>query len=331
MPALIIDADRIAATLSMDDCIDIVAGAMRAVSAGTCTLPQRQAVAAPAGGARLGVMPGALSDPPRLGAKLVALSAARPGVPSHGGLMALFDGESGALLALLEAGALTALRTAAASGLATRVLARRDADVLAVLGTGEQAAAHVAAMAAVRPLREVRVWGRSAEKAAAFLGRIDLPGVASRAVADARDAVAGADIVCTTTRATAPILRGAWLTPGTHLNLVGSSFADAAEVDVEAVTRARFFVDHRAAALSQAGEFLAAKRAGAVDDGWIRAEIGEVLDGRAPGREGDADITLYKSLGTAAQDLCVAEEIRRRLCGAAGIPTLDLSSGAAAS
>jgi ornithine cyclodeaminase len=222
----------------------------------------------------------------------------------------LFDAAEGLPLALMDGGSLTAIRTAAASALATRALAREDSKILGVLGCGEEAHVHIPAMLAVRKFTEVLVWGRNADRAKAFVEHLHMPGgVSARAVALAEQVVANTDVICTVTSAATPILKGEWIRPGTHLNLVGSAVATTAEVDGTCVKRARFYVDYREAALAQAGELLDAIKAGMVTAEHIVGEIGEVLIGKAPGRRSADEITAYKSLGIAAQDLTAAEYV----------------------
>jgi ornithine cyclodeaminase len=190
---------------------------------------------------------------------------------------------------------------------ATDALARKDARRLALLGYGEQAATHARAIAKVRELESVVVWGRSVERARAFAERMEAElGVEVRAVEDVLAAVAEADVVCTVTSATEPILRGEWVRPGTHVNVVGSSYAGPAEVDNELVRRSRFVVDSREGVLAQGGEFLRAKAAGLVGDEHIAGEIGQVLAGNVVGRRTAEEITVYKSLGHVVQDLACA-------------------------
>jgi ornithine cyclodeaminase/alanine dehydrogenase-like protein (mu-crystallin family) len=204
----------------------------------------------------------------------------------------------------VHAGEITAIRTAAASAVATDVLARKDARRLALLGYGEQAATHARAISRVRKLEEIVVWGRSVERARAFAVAMEAElGVEVRAVDGVREAVAEADVVCTVTSAAEPILMGEWVRPGTHVNVVGSSFAGPAEIDNELVRRSRFFVDSREGVLAQGAEFLRAKAAGVVGDEHIVAEIGQVLAGDVVGRTSAEEITVYKSLGHVVQDL----------------------------
>ena len=258
---LVITAAEVEALLSMPRAIAAMRDAMMQVSAGRTVLPLRQFMAIPDAPGKLAVMPGYLADPPLFGVKTVAKYRHPPGSPqgSHVGVLQLFDATTGLLLAIIEGGSLTAIRTAAASALATDVLARLESSRLAILGTGEQARRHVIAMAAVRPITEVRVWGRSLANASAFAEALDLP---ARACADVGEAVADADIICTTTPAVDPILFGAMVAPGTHINLVGSAIADTAEADAALVAQSEFFVDYRVAALAQAGELRRAIAAG---------------------------------------------------------------------
>jgi ornithine cyclodeaminase/alanine dehydrogenase-like protein (mu-crystallin family) len=303
---LVISGADVNALLSMSQCIELVDRAMRTVSRGGAQLPLRIGAPIP-GGSLIATMPGYLAEPASAGAKVIDVcpaNAAR-GLSSHTGVVVLFDPVRNVPIAIVDAASITAFRTAAASAVATRALARSDASVLAIIGTGEQAATHVRAVAQIRKLREVRVWGRTPARAAAFAdsARADLAIPVSIATT-IEAAVRGADIVCTTTSAREPILEGAWIGPGTHVNLVGASSAQAREADAALVLKSRFFVDFRGSALAQAGELLNALGTKAAEH--IRAEIGEVLNGTAPGRRDDQEVTVYKSLGIAAQDLATA-------------------------
>jgi ornithine cyclodeaminase len=254
-------------------------------------------------------MPGAQDDPACFGVKLVSIYPGNPaaGLSSHLGLVLLFEAEHGRPVAILDAAEITAIRTAAASGLATRLLARADAGDLAILGAGEQARGHLAAMRAVRPIRRVRVWSRTPASAQAFAAEAaDHWGQAVEVCATAREAVAGADLICTVTAAPTPILQGAWISPGCHLNVAGASRPSVAEIDTALVVRSRYFVDRRESTVNEAGEYRAALAAGAIAEGHILAEIGEVAAGTQPGRLGPDDVTLYRSLGIAAQDVAAA-------------------------
>jgi ornithine cyclodeaminase len=262
-----------------------------------------------ADGAMFGVMPGALGADAPFGAKLISVFPANfaTGGPSHQGLIVLFDPASGAAVCVVDAGEVTAVRTAAASAVATDALARPGPARLALLGYGEQAGKHIRAISQIRPIASAVVWGRHRDRAEVFAARMgDELGIVIKVAASVQDAVAAADIVCTLTPASEPILKGVWLSPGTHVNLVGAGHAGQAEADNDLVARARFIVDSREGVLAQGGEFLRAKAAGLVDDSHIAAEIGEVLAGTAPGRITQGDITIYKSLGHVVQDLASA-------------------------
>ena len=303
-----IDREEVAKRLTYEMCIPIVRQAMIAFSRGETRQLLRSII--PLSDGRLfGVMPGAMGAHAVFGAKLISVfpeNFAR-GIQSHQGLVILFDPESGAPVCVVHAGELTAIRTAAASAVATDALARKDACRLTLLGYGEQAATHARSIGKVRDLKSIVVWGRSPERARAFAERtqaeLEVPISAAGSV---KEAVSEADIVCTVTSATEPILMGEWVRPGTHLNLVGSSHAGPAEVDSEVVVRSRFIADSREGVLNQGAEFLRAKAAGLVDDKHVVGEIGQVLAGEIEGRRSAEEITVYKSLGHVVQDLATA-------------------------
>jgi len=298
--------------LPMRECVELMNRTMIAVSERRVVLPLRSIMVMPGDRGMLGNMPGYLAEPECFGVKLVSLIPRNkpPLHSSHLGLVLLFEAEHGCPVALLDAAEITAIRTAAASGLATGLLAREEAGDLALLGAGEQARSHLEAMLAVRTLRRIRVWARDRDKAAEF-ARVE--GARHRITietsASVREAVAGADIVCTLTKAREPILLGEWLAPGAHLNVVGSSIAAAAEIDTRAVVNSRFFVDYRDSTVNEGGEYLRALKAGAITPQHILGEIGEVANGSTIGRRSPSDITLYKSLGIAPQDLASAHYV----------------------
>jgi ornithine cyclodeaminase len=259
-----------------------------------------------------GTMPAWLSEPAALGVKAIAVFPGNPGtgLDSHQGLVLLFDPERGTPLAVLDASSITAVRTAAVSGAATRALAREDASDLAILGSGVQARTHLDAMRSVRTLGRVRVWSPSRERLGRFVSWARATyGIEAEAATDARTAVEGADVVCTVSASPTPVLEGAWLAPGAHINAVGASLPSARELDTSAVARSRLFVDRRESALSEAGDFLIARSDGAVGDDHLVGEIGEVFAGQVAGREDDQQITLFKSLGLAVEDLAAASYV----------------------
>jgi ornithine cyclodeaminase/alanine dehydrogenase-like protein (mu-crystallin family) len=303
-----IDREEVARRLSYDVCIPIVRDAMIAFSRGETRQLLRSII--PLSEGRLfGVMPGAMGAHATFGAKLISVfpeNFAR-GIQSHQGLVILFDPETGAPVCVLHAGEITAIRTAAASAVATDALARKDARRLTILGYGEQAGTHARAIRKVRDLDSILIWGRSPERARVFAERLQAElGVPVATAGTVEQAVADADMVCTVTSAAEPILKGAWVRPGTHLNLVGSSHAGPAEVDNDLVVRSRFIADSREGVLAQGAEFLRAKAAGLIRDEHIVAEIGQVLAGDIEGRRSAEEITVYKSLGHIVQDLAGA-------------------------
>jgi ornithine cyclodeaminase/alanine dehydrogenase-like protein (mu-crystallin family) len=308
-PLLVIDRDQVRTHLTYERCIPLMRECMMALSRGDTTQVLRSIVDL-RDGAAFGVMAGALGRERAFGAKLVSVFPRNRdiGRQSHQGVITLFDSASGSPRCIIHAGEVTGIRTAAASAAATEVLARPDSSVLAVLGYGEQAWSHVQAISQVRRLNEVMIWGRSAQQAGAFAARVrDSLNLKAAACAQVADAVAAADIICTTTAAAEPILRSDWVRPGTHINAVGSSRAGPAEIDSDLVVRARFFADHRESVLRQGAEFLRAKTAGLIDDGHLLGEIGEVMLGSIKGRSSAEEITLYKSLGNIVQDLACGE------------------------
>jgi ornithine cyclodeaminase/alanine dehydrogenase-like protein (mu-crystallin family) len=303
-----IDREEVARRLTYDRAIPLVRDAMIALSRGE-TLQLLRSIIDLSGGRLFGVMPGALGAQEAFGAKLISVFHENfaKGIQSHQGVVVLFDPVTGAPVCVAHAGEITAIRTAAASAVATDALARKDASRLTLLGYGEQATAHTRAIAKVRTLESITVWGRSPALAQAFAERTQAElGIPVSVAADVESAVAHADIVCTLTAASEPILKGAWIKAGTHINVVGSGRAGPTEVDHDLVVRSRFIADSRASVLTQGAEFLHAKAAGYIDDGHIIAEIGQVLSGEVEGRRTPDEITVYKSLGHIVQDLASA-------------------------
>ncbi|MGI6853858.1 ornithine cyclodeaminase family protein [Mesorhizobium sp. 1B3] len=310
----LISSDQVYALLPTVDCIDIIEATMIAVSRGEANLPPRSIMPLGNGNA-MGIMPGGLAEPHIHGIKLVSLYPENPklGLSSHQGIILLFNTRDGRPIAAIDGASVTALRTAAASAAATRALSRANSRVLAILGAGEQADHHLPAHLTVRPFEEVRVWTRTFANAEAFVARHAPSAASIRAVASAQEAARGADVVVTATASPTAILQGEWLEAGQHINLVGASVASAREIDDEGIARGRYFVDTLAGAKAQAGEYIDALKAGAIAGDHILGEIGRVYDGTLPGRLDDRDVTIYKSLGVAAQDLAAAYEVLDRV------------------
>jgi ornithine cyclodeaminase len=245
-------------------------------------------------------------DEPLYALKAVVVAPENPkrGLDAHQGVVAVFDGVTGRVRGLVNASAITAVRTAAVSAVATRALARADARTLAILGAGVQARSHLEAIRTVLAVERVVAWSRTPGRAA------ELDGVEE--AASAEDALRDADIVVTATTAREPIVRREWLKIGAHVNAVGSSIPTTRELDTATMTAAALFVDRRESTLNESGDYLFAAREGAIGPEHIRAELGEVLIGTADGRRSDDELTVFKSLGLAVEDLAAAEVVLRR-------------------
>ncbi|MFL6193085.1 MAG: ornithine cyclodeaminase family protein [Thermoanaerobaculia bacterium] len=314
---LFLNRAEVEALLPVAECVDVIDGALRALTRGEAVQPLRSSLWMPDRHGLLVTMPGMLG--PVVGVKVLTVIPENHlhGEESHQGLVLLFDQERGTPLAVLDATAVTAIRTAAASGVATRALARPDAGDLAILGSGTQAVSHLEAMRAVRTLRRIRVWSRRPESAHRFAAaQGERLGLDVEVLPTAREAVAGADLICTVTAATEPVLMGEWIAPGAHVNAVGASTPNARELDSAAVARARMYVDRRESALAESGDFRMARDEGAIGEDHLLGELGDVLEGRVPGRRSDEEITLFKSLGIAVEDLAAGLYLYRKALAA---------------
>jgi ornithine cyclodeaminase len=316
MRTLLVSHREVAGLLPMHECIDAMADAFRALAMGDAVLPLRQVVSLRGSPNLLALMPGQLGVSSRersaVGAKVITVFPGNDATPldSHLGVVLLFEAEMGRLLAIIDASSVTAIRTAAVSGVATKLLSNPDAGDLAILGAGVQAMTHLEAMRSVRTLRRVRVWSRTAARGAKFAEKAHQKfGVAVEVSASAEACVRAADLVCTVTASREPVLRGAWIPDGAHVNAVGAALPTARELDSEAVTRSRVFVDRRESALAEAGDILIPMSEGVINADHIRGDLGAVLMGAAEGRASPRDITLFKSLGLAIEDLAAARHI----------------------
>ena len=299
----------------MPACVDLMDQTLRTLTRGGAILPLRTMLRLPDGRGVFGSMPAYLNPPDAIGLKALTVFPGNEGTrfDSHQGVVLLFEATHGALTAILDASSVTAIRTAAVSGVATRALANPDAGDLAILGSGVQAVTHLDAMAAVRTLRRVRVYSRSAANVARFIkdtaGR---HGVTAEAVDSVEAALLGADLICTVTSARQPIVERRWVADGAHLNVVGASLPGAREIDSDTVAVARLYADRRESLLNESGDFLTPKSEGRFGDEHLLGEVGEVLEGKAPGRLGRSDITMFKSLGLAIEDLASAHYVAAR-------------------
>lgn len=308
------DAAEVEELLDYPGCIEAMRRAMIALSSGERPQPLRQIF--PAGdGEMWGIMPGDLQALSTFGAKLVSVfrDHERPGRSRHQGVVVAYDGVTGAVSCIADAEPITKIRTACATAVATDALARADSEVLAIFGTGLQAEAHLCALPLAWPFREILLWGQSAEKARELAERMSGElGQPITPIADGKEAATRADVICTVTSSPEPVVLGEWVKPGTHINLVGSSYLGPVEIDAALVAKSRYFADYRPGVLAQAAELAIARDAGLVDDTHVVGEIGEVLAGRVPGREDDSQITIYKSLGHVAQDLAATAYLHAR-------------------
>jgi len=298
-PAMNLDEAAVGRLLRMEEVIPAMERALADFSSGKVVQPVRTMLPVQEHGGFLGLMPAYTGT--ALGTKLVAFYPKNVGVPTHHATILLFEPETGEPLLTMDGTLITEVRTAAVSALATKHLARPDASVLAIIGSGVQARSHLEALRLVRDFAEVRVW--SPRHSEAFARDYDV-----EAAASAEEAVRGADVVVTATTSSTPVLRGEWLSPGAHINAVGAPRPDWRELDDGVLGRARVYVDSREAAQKESGDVIAAAE--------IFAEIGEVAAGTKPGRQSPEEIVLFKSLGLAVEDVATAELIYRKVTNA---------------
>jgi alanine dehydrogenase len=330
---LVLSAEDVRRVLPVHECIEVMREAFVALAEGRATVPMRTALAVGDHDERLLLMPAVLQPAGGtwFGAKVLSVvpGNAAKGRDSHQGMIVLFEGEYGSVAAMVEAGAVTAIRTAAVSAVATQALARADACCLALIGSGVQAASHLAAMAAVRPLTEVRVWSPDRERCAAFVKRAtDEFGVnaetgqriAFSAVARPRDAVSAADIICAVSGATAPCIESSWIRAGTHINAVGAHRPHERELDTATIQRARVFVDYLPSAMEEAGDILIPIGEKAIDRTHVLGDLTSLITNRVPGRTEPKDVTIFKSVGLAIEDIAAAAHAYRRAL-ASGVGT----------
>lgn len=310
MPILVLNQEDVEQLLDMEGCIEAMAEALASLARGEVHVPLRAVVRPPGEDTFIGLMPAHRGGgAPLYSLKTVCVFPDNPkrGLDAHQGTVTLFDGETGETLAVMNASAITAIRTAAVSAVATRLLAREDARELGILGAGVQARSHVEALRLVRDFDRVRIFSPTAAHAEALAAE-----VGADAVGSAEEAVHGADVVVTATSSVDPVLRREWLEPGVHVNVVGGRPPTMRELDVATVADSAFYVDRRESAENEAYDYRDALEAGAIGPDHIRGEIGEVLIGAAPGRTSPEQLTVFRSLGLAVEDLAAAEYVVRR-------------------
>ncbi|MFO7571132.1 MAG: ornithine cyclodeaminase family protein [Gaiellaceae bacterium] len=307
---LILSEHDVRELLNMESCIEAMGEALASLARGELFLPLRSVVKPPDADGLFGLMPAYRGGSNSVWAlKEIVIAPGNParGLDAHQGAVLLHDGETGRLVAIMSASPVTEIRTAAVSAVATRALAHRDAQRVAILGAGVQARAHAQAMRAVLHDPEIRIWARrleAAEKLAGEVGGTVAPSV------DA--ALFGAEVVCTTTAAREPVVEKRWLARGAHINAVGACLPTVRELDTETVAHSSFFTDRRESALNEAGDYVLAAAEGAIGPDHIEAELGEVLAGMHPGRKHEDELTVFESLGIAVEDLAAAELVVRR-------------------
>lgn len=314
---LVLSHDDVVAALSPERCAEAMADVLAARARGEAWMPLRTIARPPDAPGIIALMPAwrdtSGAEPAAFSLKALCMIPSNPtrGLDTHQGVVVLFDGDRGVPRAILDASAVTAIRTAAVSAVATAALAREDARVLAILGGGVQARSHATALLQVRDFEEVRVYAPSQDHARAVIESIERPAahrtLRAEAAMTARDAVIGADVVVTATTSPTPVLELDWLSPGAHINAVGASTPSALELTPQTVAACALFPDSRESIGNEAGEYLEALRRGLIDANHVRGELGEVLAGLAPGRSDDREITLFRSLGLAVEDLAAAQ------------------------
>jgi ornithine cyclodeaminase/alanine dehydrogenase-like protein (mu-crystallin family) len=307
---LVLNQEEVERLLDMEGCIEAMAEALASLARGDVHVPLRIVVRPAGEDTFLGLMPAHRGGgAPLYSLKTVCVFPDNPerGLDAHQGTVTLFDGETGETRAIMNASAITAIRTAAVSAVATRLLAREDARELGILGAGVQARSHLEALRLVRDFDTVRIYSPTASHAAALAEE-----AGAEAVGTAQQAVQGADIVVTATSAVDPVLRREWLKPGAHVNVIGGRPPTMRELDVATVADSAFYVDRRESAENEAFDYRDALDAGAIGPDHIKGEIGEVLIGTAPGRQSPGELTVFRSLGLAVEDLAAAEYVVRR-------------------
>ena len=306
MKLLVLSEHDVERMLTFPECIAVMEDALSALARGEVHQPLRSIVRPADSPGFLGLMPAYRGGArPAWGLKEICLFPGNParGLDTHLGAVILHSGETGEPLAIMNASAITAIRTAAVSALATKLLAREDASTLAIIGAGVQGHSHMKAIPVVREIREIRICSRTRAHADALARQASN----ARAVDSVHEAVRGADIIVTATSSKEPVVRREWIGAGIHINAVGSSVASSRELDSTTMAAASLFVDRRESTINESGDYLMAVRDGAITEDAIRAEIGDILIGRARGRIAEDEITLFKSLGIAIEDLASAQ------------------------
>jgi len=312
MKTLVINKQEVSELLTMEACIELMSTTFKNFSAGNAIQPLRNALWLPDKSGLLGMMPAYTGDKGNLGIKVVSVFPDNhaKGLSSHQGVVLLFESNTGEMYAILDGDRVTAIRTAAASAVATDALASEAAETLAILGSGEQALRHLEAMLQVRNITSVKIWSRNEEHARAFTDQVnEIYEITAEAIASGDEAVHGADLICTTTSSKGPVLSSKWVKDGAHINAVGACTSNARELESALVARTKLYCDCRESLVNESGDYLMPLGEGLFDETHLKGEIGELLNGDVPGRESEEEITLFKSLGMAVEDLSACHYI----------------------
>ncbi len=309
-----INKEKISSLLPMHECIEVMEKMFHSIANGETTQPLRSIMWLPDKSGLLGMMPGYSSGLGLMGIKVISVFHANreSKLPSHQGVVILFDTKHGNPLMIFDASEITAIRTAAVSALATKLLSRKNSQTLAILGSGEQAQKHLESILLVRNIKQVNVWSRNENNAREFVknnsGKIKID-----VLKNVEESVKNADIICTVTSSGEPLIESEWVSPGTHINAVGASVATKRELDSNTILHSKLFCYCYESIYNEGGDFLIPKKEGVVNDDHVKGDIAEVLTGKKPGRENDEEITIFKSLGIAAEDIFSAAHIYEKL------------------
>jgi ornithine cyclodeaminase len=316
MDPLFINKEKVASLLPMHECIEVMEKTFRSLANGECVQPLRSMMWLPEKTGLLGMMPGYSGNLGVMGIKVISVLFGNhaAGYPSHQGVVILLDGKHGQPLMVFDAQEITAIRTAAASAFATRLLSRENSETLAIIGAGEQAESHIKAMLLVRKIKQINLWSRNEKNAAELAKKIsDQYKIPIHVKKNVKESVELADIICTVTASPQPVLMGDWIAGGTHINAVGACTPVTRELDTAAIVKSKLFTDNYESLFNEAGDFLIPKKEGAVTDSHVKGDLGELLTGTKKGRESDSEITLFKSLGIAAEDIFSAWHIYQKI------------------
>ncbi|MFI5133614.1 MAG: ornithine cyclodeaminase family protein [Chitinophagales bacterium] len=316
MEPVFFNKEKVASLLPMEECISVMEKTFRSLASGNCVQPLRPLMWLPDKSGLLGMMPGYAGDIDVMGIKALSVFPKNKnfGYSSHQGIVILFETKNGKSLCIADADEVTAIRTPAASAVATNILARKDAETLSIIGSGVQATRHIEAMLLVRKIKKITIWSRSETSAKQLAEKIAAKNKIEINVAkDPEEAVRNMDIICTVTGSVQPIVKGEWVSRGTHINAVGSCMPSARELDTATVLKSKLFTDWYESLFKESGDFIIPKNEGAINDSHVKGEIGEVLLGKKEGRTSDDDITIFKSLGLAVEDIFAVNYIYRKI------------------